>query len=134
MPLRGERPVVVAVHHPPFRIGIAGMDRLMMQNAADFEAVLKRHGNVVRLICGHCHRMVVTQFGGTVATIAPGTAHQIFLALDADQRFGFTLEPTGFLLHRWSAEDGMATHLGHIAPFPGPYIFQWEVDKEKGEG
>jgi 3',5'-cyclic AMP phosphodiesterase CpdA len=117
------RPAIVALHHPPFLTGIAGMDAVTLDNPGALEAVVRRHDNVLRVLCGHCHRVIVTGFAGTIAMVVPGTAHQVMLSLEGNGPFGFTLEPPGFYLHGFSAPDGLVTHLSPIRPFDGPFPF-----------
>jgi hypothetical protein len=52
---------------------------------------------------------VQTRFAGTIAQIPPGSAHQVKLVLTED-RGPWTMEPPGFLLHRWQEGEGLVTH------------------------
>jgi 3',5'-cyclic AMP phosphodiesterase CpdA len=93
-------PTLLAMHHPPFVTGIAYMDGIgLLQGAAELDAVLRRHPQVERVLCGHLHRSIVRRFGGTVALTVPSTAHQIVLDLRADGPAAFRLEPPGFGVH-----------------------------------
>jgi 3',5'-cyclic AMP phosphodiesterase CpdA len=118
-----SRPAIVALHHPPFLTGIAGMDAVTLDNPDELAALVRRHGNVLRVLCGHCHRAIVTAFAGTIAMIVPGTAHQVMLSLEPGGPFGFTLEPPGFYLHRYDGAGDLVTHLAPIRPFDGPFPF-----------
>lgn len=104
------RPTLVALHHPPFATGIAHMDAMGLLEGADgLAAVLRRHPQVERVICGHLHRAIVRRFGGTVAMTVPSTAHQIALELGPGGLAAWRLEPPGFALHR--LQDGaVVTH------------------------
>lgn len=117
------RPTVVAKHHPPFRCGIGFMDELNLDGAASLAAVIARYPNVERVLCGHEHRAIQTRFAGTIASTCPSTAHQISLDLRHAADPTYMLEPPGFQLHRWTAEDGLVTHAASIGPHPGPYRF-----------
>lgn len=104
-------PTIIAIHHPPFAIGIPFMDRLALcDGAAAFEALVRRHAQIVRVVCGHVHRAVTVAFGGTIATTAPSTAHQIPYETGVASPEGFTLEPPSFALHRWHGQR-LATHV-----------------------
>ncbi|HEY3597343.1 MAG TPA: phosphodiesterase, partial [Paraburkholderia sp.] len=50
-----DRPVIVALHHPPFVSGIGHMDRVRLEPLAArrLEALIARYPNVERVICGH---------------------------------------------------------------------------------
>jgi 3',5'-cyclic AMP phosphodiesterase CpdA len=71
----------------------------LREGSAGLEAVLRRHPQVERVICGHLHRPIVRRFGGTVAMTVPSTAHQIVLDLRADAPATFRREPPGFAVH-----------------------------------
>ena len=51
-----QTPTLVALHHPPFRTGIDHMDAMMLTDGAALAAVIGRHPQVERVLCGHVHR------------------------------------------------------------------------------
>ncbi|MEM1045031.1 MAG: phosphodiesterase [Pseudomonadota bacterium] len=120
-------PTIVALHHPPIVTGLQGMDRSKLRNSDEFAALLARYDTILRVICGHDHRPVFAPFGGTTVTIAPGLAHQVTLDLRADQPQTFNFEPAAFLLHRYTPETGLVTHMAYVESFPGPFPF-WPAD------
>src|SRR5262249_56602123 len=77
-----ERPTLIFMHHPPFVTGIARMDEHGLANAEEFAEVVGRHRHVQRIVCGHLHRSIQALVGGTLATTAPSTAHQMALDLE----------------------------------------------------
>jgi 3',5'-cyclic-AMP phosphodiesterase len=111
-----EKPTLVALHHPPFRTGIDHMDAMMLGDADALAAVIGRHRQVERLLCGHVHRSVQCRFAGTLAQIAPGTAHAVQLTL-ADAPPRWVMEPPGVLLHEWREGRGLVSHLDLIGEF-----------------
>ncbi len=121
---RGE-PVVIALHHPPFRTLIGHMDEIgLREGAAALETLVARHPNVERLICGHLHRAIDVRFGGSIASTSPAPAHQVCLDLSPDAASAWTLEPPGFRVHAWSAADRrLVTHLAASGSFEGPFPF-----------
>ncbi len=121
----GDRPVVIAMHHPPFQTLIGHMDKIgLLAGGPELEAVVRRHPNVERVICGHLHRAIDVRFGGTIASTAPGPAHQVCLDLDPDAVSAWTLEPPSFRVHAWNpAERRLVTHLAASGTFEGPYPF-----------
>lgn len=119
-----DRPVVVAVHHPPFRTLIGHMDRIGLVDGADaLEALVARHPNVERIVCGHVHRTIHARFGGTIVSTAPGTAHQVCLDLADDAASAWVLEPPGFHVHAWSGPGRLVTHAAASGEFDGPHPF-----------
>lgn len=106
-----QRPTIVAMHHPPFATGIAHMDAMgLLKGGPELEALLRRHPQVERLLCGHLHRPIQRRFGGTLAMTVPSTAHQIHLDLGASAEPLFCLEPPGYALHLLR-EGQVLTHL-----------------------
>jgi len=113
------RPTLVFMHHPPFKVGVAGMDIMMCQVDESFTALVRDHAEIERVTCGHYHRPIVTRWAGTVGMVAPGVAHQVALDLRPGQPNRFIMEPPGFALHSWSPETGLISHMAPIGDF-GP--------------
>jgi 3',5'-cyclic-AMP phosphodiesterase len=118
-----SRPVVIAMHHPPFSSGIAHMDRIGLSGIAGLHEVIIRYPQVERIICGHLHRSIVARFAGTVASTCSSPAHQVVLDLDSEGPDAFVMEPPGFQLHLW-ANGKLISHHAVIGDFPGPYAFR----------
>lgn len=121
-----DKPTLIGMHHPPFAGGIEYMDRINLRNANEFAAVVRRHKQVERIICGHVHRPITTRFEQTVCSVAPSAAHQLELALTPGARGAFVMEPAFIHLHRWTPADGFVSHVAYVEPFPGPYPFSGE--------
>jgi Icc protein len=119
------KPVIVALHHPPFDCGIGHMDevRLDAQAAQNLAALVARYPNVERVICGHVHRSMFARFGGTIASAVPSPAHQVALDLREHAPSGFVMEPPAFALHRYDAATGIVTHHAYVDAADGPYPF-----------
>jgi 3',5'-cyclic AMP phosphodiesterase CpdA len=99
------------------------MDDINLRTADAFAAVIRKHPQVERVLCGHHHRPIVARFAGTVVQVAPSTAHQVTLALKPGAPESLILEPPAYLLHRWTPENGVVTHQAYVGTFPGPYPF-----------
>lgn len=63
------------MHHPPFPTFIGHMDRQGLTGAANLAALVRRHPQVERLLCGHLRRPIQARFSGTIASTAPSPAH-----------------------------------------------------------
>ncbi|WP_343649639.1 phosphodiesterase [Herbaspirillum sp.] len=119
-----ERPTVIAMHHPPFTTGIGHMDDMGLVNPRVLEAVVKKHPQVERILCGHLHRSIQRRFAGTLATTCPGVSHQVQLDLDPQAPSCFVMEPPGYQLHWWDAQArSLVSHTAFIGEFDGPYPF-----------
>jgi 3',5'-cyclic AMP phosphodiesterase CpdA len=121
-----RRPTAIFMHHPPFDTGIEGMDAHGLDEAASaaLAEVVRRHPQVERILAGHVHRTIQARFGGTLASVAPSTAHQVSLDLRPGVRIGFTLEPPGYHLHRYTPQSGLVTHAVTIGDHAGPFSFR----------
>ena len=118
-----DSPVVILMHHPPFLTGVAAMDRVGLRLAYPLEPILRRHPRIERILCGHLHRTIFRDFGGSLATTCPSPAHQVVLDFMPDAPSQFALEPPGYLLHRWSDGEGMTSYGVVIGDYEGPYPF-----------
>jgi 3',5'-cyclic AMP phosphodiesterase CpdA len=76
-------PTIVALHHPPVRIGIAELDdiRVPPADAAALGVVLARFPQVRRVVCGHVHRGAVGALGGLPVFTCPSVYLQARLDL-----------------------------------------------------
>jgi Icc protein len=119
-----DKPTLVMMHHPPFATAIAHMDRHALRNPADFAAIVARHPQIERILCGHLHRTIDKRFAGTVAGTAPATAHQLVLDIGSDAPAEFTFEPPGYQLHYWREGDGLITHTAVFGDWPGPFPYR----------
>jgi 3',5'-cyclic-AMP phosphodiesterase len=114
---RPKKPTLVALHHPPFLTGIGHMDHSMLRDGEELAAVIARHPQVERVICGHVHRPVQQRFAGTIAQIAPGIAHQTALVL-GHGRGPWICEPPGVMLYTWNGSR-VVSHQSMIGDY-GP--------------
>lgn len=118
-----ERPTLVMMHQPPILSGIPYIDDYNCRGGDRLAAVLSRHPNVERVLCGHVHRFMQTRFGGTMLLTAPSTTTAIALRLRPDAEPASFVEPPAMLLHHWTQASGLVTHYVPIGRFPGPYPF-----------
>ena len=117
-------PTLLFLHHPPFDCGIDAFDRAKLNKGeASFADLVRRHGNVERVLCGHVHRPIQRRWAGTLASIAPSTAHQATLDLQAGAPLSMMMEPPAMALHYWKS-DGLVTHVSYIGPYDGPKPFR----------
>jgi 3',5'-cyclic-AMP phosphodiesterase len=120
------RPVVVALHHPPFSTGIGHMDNILLERDASRQLadIVRAHPNVERVLSGHLHRPIHARFAGTIASTCPSTAHQVMFDLRADAPATFIMEPPAYALHQWTGDGGLVSHHVYIESFDGPYPFR----------
>lgn len=120
---RPEQPTLVLMHHPPFATLIGHMDRIGLSGSDALAAVIRRHPQVERILCGHLHRPIEVRFAGTIACTAPSPAHQVALDLDVEAPSRFVMEPPGYRIHAWTPQAGVVSHTAFVGTFAGPYPF-----------
>ena len=107
-----ERPTVLLIHHPPFDIDdhyIGGYRR--PEEAEALAAIVSRHPQVVRLICGHVHCPTERRWAGTVATTMPSVAVDVRKSVDES----VARERPIYLLHRLTDDSGLVSQLRTVA-------------------
>ncbi len=117
------RPTLVMMHQPPFATGVPYLDAYACRGGDRLAAVLARYPAVERVLCGHVHRFMTLRFAGTLLCTAPSTASAIALRISPDAEPASYLEPPAMLLHRWTPDTGVVTHLVPVGSFPGPLPF-----------
>jgi len=126
--LAAAGPTLIAMHHPPFPVAIGFMDAIGLTDADDFAAVIARHGNVQRIVCGHVHRVIVGTVGGVPAMAIPAAAHQVRLALSRHAAPELVMEPPAYGVHIVGSA-GAVSHIGYVEEFAMPRPF----DDKAGE-
>jgi 3',5'-cyclic AMP phosphodiesterase CpdA len=121
---RRDVPTLLFLHHPPFDCGIEAFDRFRLNEGdAALAELVRRHGNVERVTCGHVHRPIQRRWAGSLASIAPSTAHQATLDLQAGAPLSMMMEPPAIALHLRTG-GGLVTHVSYIGAFDGPKPFR----------
>ena len=118
-----ERPTVLFMHHPPFLTGLANMDWQNCHNGDALGALLERHRQVTRILCGHVHRPIHLAWHGVTASIAPSPSHSCVFDLNAGASHDFVLEPPTCELHYWREGTGLISHLTFIGDYGGRFPF-----------
>ena len=118
-----KKATAVLMHHPPFHTFIGHMDAQGLEGTDAFAAVIAKHPQVERLLCGHLHRPIFSRFAGTIACTVPGPAHQVALDLADDAASRFVMEPPAYGLHAYTPLTGIVSHTAFVGAFAGPYPF-----------
>ena len=101
-----DKPTLLFIHHPPFDIEdhyVGGYRR--PREAEDLAAVVSRHPQVVRLLCGHVHCPTSRSWAGTTATTMPSIAVDVRKGVDE----GAVNNRPLYHLHQWSVEEGLVS-------------------------
>lgn len=118
-----DKPTLIMMHHPPFVTGLANMDRQNCRNGEAMGAILRRHPQVTRIVCGHVHRPIHLHWFGVTASIAPSPSHSCVLDLRPDASHDLVMEPPACELHLWRPDTGLISHLSYIGDYGGRYPF-----------
>jgi Icc protein len=92
----GDRPTIVALHHPPFRLNSDWLDTSTLENPEELFAVLDRHPQVKLVLFGHIHQEFNRQRNGIHYLGSPSTSIQFEpqssnFSLDSGEKPGFRL-------------------------------------------
>jgi len=115
-----DRPVLIAIHHPPVDSGVTGMDKIGLAGRERLLAITSRYPRVERILSGHLHRAMSVRAGASLSFTAPSTAFQLYLGLDPEAPPAFIMEPPSYALHLWRGGQ-LTTHVVQVGDFPGPY-------------
>ena len=109
-----EAPTVVCLHHHPWRLGMA-VDRVILRNADDLAAVIRRHPQVRLIVSGHVHRPASGVWAGRPFA-SLGATNYITEHHDAEKgETGTRLsQPVSYAVLTWSSEQ-MLLHHHHFA-------------------
>ena len=88
-------PTLVAMHHPPIRVGIAPVDGAALMDRHALWAVLDRHPQVRLVVTGHAHRAVAAPR----VFVCPGVNLQTALDLRPGAEFELVGEPPAIAVH-----------------------------------
>lgn len=72
-----DKDVAIFTHYPFRRIGLPHFEGMLLSNPDAVMSLLKAHGRVRHIFCGHVHVSMSGQWDGIPFTVSAGTAHQI---------------------------------------------------------
>lgn len=107
-----EKPVLIALHHPPAETGFARMDRIALRTdaAAGLGDIVAASPQVKAVLCGHLHRGVQLVWRGVQLAVCPSAAYQAKLRIGEGRFEGAPELPPAYLLHCWNGRQ-LATHM-----------------------
>ncbi len=108
--LHPHTPTVLGIHQPPFETGIWWMDCVGLKGGELCEEVVRRHPQVIKVLSGHIHRSIQSNWGSCSLWVCPSTAVSIAPDLDPHHVPAETAEAPMFGLHAYT-EAGFVSHL-----------------------
>jgi len=106
-----RRRTLLFIHHPPFDIGdhyIGGYRR--PEEAAALSAVVGRHPQIERLLCGHVHCPVERPWAGTVASVMPSVAVDVRKGVNENE----AREQPIYQLHQLMETNGIVSRARRV--------------------
>lgn len=79
-----DRPVVLALHHPPVPIGHNVMDQFGLGNGDALAELIRNHESVIGIFTGHVHTALATTYAGVPLIGAPGIVSTMRLGSKTD--------------------------------------------------
>lgn len=73
---RRDQHVLIAMHHPPVKVGSAWIDAIGLERSDQFWSVLRRHRHVRAIVSGHVHQNFDTWHHGVRVMTTPSTCAQ----------------------------------------------------------
>jgi Icc protein len=118
-----RRPVIVMLHHPPVNSGVRVMDAMKLLDPERLGAIVGKHGNIERILCGHLHYTMHVRWHGTTVSVAPSGVEQLHLAFAPDAPLASVAEPPGFQLHFWDATNVLISHSVPVGAYGRPFPY-----------
>jgi 3',5'-cyclic AMP phosphodiesterase CpdA len=107
-----DKRTVLLIHHPPFDIDdhyIGGYRR--QRDAEGLAAVVRKHSQVERMLCGHVHCPTERSWAGTTATTMASIAVDVRKGIDETQAKSRPI----YQLHELSEKDGIVSRARILA-------------------
>ncbi|MEM7123988.1 MAG: phosphodiesterase [Pseudomonadota bacterium] len=94
---KSDGPVMIAMHHPPFDVGIPRLDQIGLQDQTAFANIVLPHAARIRhIFFGHVHRPVSGSWHGIPFSTLRATAHQTVLHFDKRETIPGCHEPPAY--------------------------------------
>jgi Icc protein len=124
---QSDKPILIALHHPPMITGIELIDMGGPEWFQRLKSVLAGHDQIKLLICGHCHTDLCGHIGHVPVYMAPATAHQLIATRGLSIAPSSVNHPSPPTLHHFI--DG--EFLSGSNPWPAD-VEDKRIDKESG--
>ena len=124
---RSNKPVLLAIHHPPMTTGIELIDMGGAEWYQGMKAVLARHPQVKLVICGHCHTDLSGRIGQVQVYMAPANSHQLIATRAFNVAPSTLNRPAAPTLHHFI--DGEFLSGSHAWPAD---VAEMRIDRKSG--
>jgi Icc protein len=106
----GDQPVIIFIHHPPFKVRLKRMDDISLLEPRFFVEAIAGRKNIRHMFFGHLHRPLAGSWHGIPVSTLRATSHQVALDFVLEGRIPGSHEPPAYgvvLLE----EDQMIVHM-----------------------
>ncbi|WP_104401204.1 phosphodiesterase [Vibrio penaeicida] len=100
--LEADKPILIALHHPPFLSGIQFMDNIRLNNSESFARILEQSKQDIRIVCGHLHNSIVCDVGRATVISCPAVASAFLTDYRETAEVGFVKSTGGYMVHDWN--------------------------------
>lgn len=122
-----DKPVLIALHHPPMTTGIELIDMGGSEWFLEIERLLANHPQVKLVICGHCHTDLYGHIGNVPVCMAPATSHQLVATRGLTVAPASLNYPAAVTLHHFIGDR----FLSGSNPWPAD-VEELRIDKTSG--
>ncbi|MEM7166185.1 MAG: phosphodiesterase [Planctomycetota bacterium] len=105
----GGSPTLIALHHPPFRLGSKWIDDYRLQNETAFWGIVDKYDCVRGVVCGHVHQTSDSHRNGVRLLTTPATAVQFSAGTDEPEVD--VTAPSGFRVFDLDDDGGWRTEV-----------------------
>lgn len=124
---QSDKPVLIALHHPPMKTGIELIDMGGSEWFQGLKSVLAEHSLVKLVICGHCHTDLCGRISQVPVYMASATSHQLIATRGINIAPATVIEAAAPTLHQFI--DG--EFLSGSNPWPAN-VDDERIDKKSG--
>ncbi|MGF1454562.1 MAG: phosphodiesterase [Alphaproteobacteria bacterium] len=113
-----DLPTVIAMHHPPIKIGIVEFDGYGFEGLEAFRTLMDESPRVDLIMCGHIHRALTGRAGRAPVVVSPSVTYSYPLELRPGVKLARKPEPPGFMLHVRTGPRDWTSHVQPLTPRP----------------
>jgi 3',5'-cyclic-AMP phosphodiesterase len=110
--LQHEQPTIVVLHHPPLPVGAECMDRIRLENSAEFFEIIDRFPQIKLVVFGHIHHTFEQQRKSVQYIGTPSSCVQL---KPLSQAFILDDQPPGFRLFTLHSDGRYETEVQRVA-------------------
>lgn len=116
-------PTLLFLHHPPMKCGLEETDTPPLEGASRLGAVVEKHPQILRILCGHIHILAQALWHGQLVCAAPSIGMRLSWSPARLSPSRFLSSAPAYLWHMHNADGTMVTHEFTLDAPNGPFDF-----------